>query len=251
MDEKKSETKKEEQQEKKELVKEQKEKIVPAFKPIVIRDYSKVIFFYPLFFYSAVAWFIEHFFASGLGQPTLGWVALIWIAIFFVNLFVVAFYFPTTKFFLLFLVIVIIGLVVMLLYVLGYINFSAFDTFIQDLLTLDIKSRFYGVMTISLGVILLFVLLGARFRYVRIEVNEVLIKTVLLGEVKRFPTSTIRYKKEIADVFEYLALGAGKISFTFGPDASYVLNTVPMVNKIADKIDDILDVVQVSIAKKP
>ncbi len=54
MPEDKKETKQEEKAEKKEVAKEQKEKIVPAFKPITIRDYSKVIFFYPLFLYSGV-----------------------------------------------------------------------------------------------------------------------------------------------------------------------------------------------------
>ncbi|MDD1776765.1 MAG: hypothetical protein LUQ65_01245, partial [Candidatus Helarchaeota archaeon] len=192
-----------------------------------------------------------HFFASGIGQAALGWVALIWMVIFFVNLFVVAFYFPATKFFILFLVLVVIGLVVMLLYVLGVINFSSIDALIQDLLTLELKSKFYGVMTVLLGVVLLFAVLGARFKYVRIEENEVLVKTILIGEIKRYPTASLRYKKEIADVFEYIALGAGRITLTFGTDATHVLYTVPRINKVAARIDELLGVIQVSVARKP
>lgn len=227
---------------------EQKEKIVPAFQPITIRDYSKVIFFYPLFLYSGITWFIEHFFGAGIGT---GWIAVIWFAIFFVNLFVVAFNFPTAKFFLLFLGLVVIALVMLLLYVMKVISFTAFDALIMDLFTIDLPSKFYGIMTLGIGFVLLFVLIGARSKYVRIEENEVIIKTVLLGDVKRYPTSTLRYEKEIIDVFEFLSLGAGRITFTFGPDAITILNTVPRINKVSSKIDDILDVLQVSIAKKP
>ena len=54
MPDEKKETKQEEKAEEKKLKREQKEKIVPAFKPITIRDYSKVVFFYPLFLYSGV-----------------------------------------------------------------------------------------------------------------------------------------------------------------------------------------------------
>ncbi len=248
MPEENKETKQEEKAEEKQLEQKQKEKIVPAFKPITIRDYSKVVFFYPLFFYSAVIWFIEHFFGPYIGK---GWPALIWFAIFFVNLFVIAFNFPTAKFFILFLIIAIIVLVVFILYVEKVIYISEFDILLADLLSFALPSKFYGLMTVGLGIILLFVLISARFKYVRIEENEVIIKTLLLGEVKRYPTSTLRYQKEIADVFEYIALGAGKITFTFGPDAINVLNTVPLVNRAAAKIDNILDVLQVSIAKKP
>ncbi len=237
-----------EKAEKKELMNEQKEKIVPAFQPITIRDYSKVIFFYPLFLYSGITWFIEHFFGAGIGT---GWIAVIWFAIFFVNLFVVAFNFPTAKFFLLFLGLVVIALVMLLLYVMKVISFTAFDALIMDLFTIDLPSKFYGIMTLGIGFVLLFVLIGARSKYVRIEENEVIIKTVLLGDVKRYPTSTLRYEKEIIDVFEFLSLGAGRITFTFGPDAITILNTVPRINKVSSKIDDILDVLQVSIAKKP
>ncbi len=244
----KKETKQEEKAEKKEMLKEQKEKIVPAFQPITIRDYSKVIFFYPLFLYSGVTWFIEHFFGAGIGT---GWIAVIWFAIFFVNLFVIAFNFPTAKFFILFLALVVIALVMLLLYAMKIINFTEFDALLADLFTLDLPSKFYGIMTLGIGFVLLFVLIGARSRYVRIEENEVIIKTLLLGDVKRYPTGTIRYEKEITDVFEYLSLGAGRLTFTFGPEATVILNTVPRINKVSSKIDEILDVLQVSIARKP
>ncbi len=224
---------------------------MPAFKPITIRDYSKIVFFYPLFIYSVVAWIIEHFFASGLGNPTLSWVSLIWMAIFFVNLLVVAFDFPVTKFFILIMVIVIVGLIFLVLYILGVYSFTSIDIFIQALLTLELKSNFYGYITVILGIMLILAVVSARFKYVRIEENEVLVKTVLIGQLNRFSTSLLRYKKEIIDVFEYIALGAGRITLMFSTEDIHILNTVPRINKVSKKIDQILDVIQVSIAKKP
>jgi cation transport ATPase len=214
------------------------------FKPIIIRDYSKVIFFYPLFIYSGIAWIIEQFLGTGIGQ---GWVAIIWIGIFFLNLAVVAFNFPTPKFVILCLVLVLSVIVIWLLATFTAINFSGSNALLADLLTINLSTSFYGVMFFGIGISLAFAFINAAFKSMRIEQNEVILKSALLGEVRRFPTKSIRYTKEIPDVFEYLLLGVGQITFTFGTDANVTLNTIPNIRRVTKKIDDLLDVQRVNV----
>jgi len=223
-------------------------------KSIDVRDYSKVILFYPLFFYSLIAFLIMHFSITGVTTETYirigGIVGIIWIVIFTFNLFVVAFNFPTAKFFILFLVIIVAGLVVAILYVARIINLSGAASWLAELLDVFMNSKFFAIMTGCLGIMLLLVIISARFNVIHIEQNEVFIRRLMTGQEKRYPTSSMRYVKEIDDVFEYLAIGAGRMTFTFGPDVTIQFDTIPMINKIADKIDQLGDSMQITLSKK-
>ena len=59
---------------------------------VYLRNYSKVIFFYPLFIASFILFLIQVI--IGIEEPGLG---AIWITIFFANLFVIAFDTSSTK----------------------------------------------------------------------------------------------------------------------------------------------------------
>ena len=53
---------------------------------VYLRDYSKVVFFYPLFIISLILWIVEL-----VIQGEVRWLGLFWLIIFFMNLFVIAF----------------------------------------------------------------------------------------------------------------------------------------------------------------
>ncbi len=221
---------------------------------VVLRDISKGIFFYPLAIYSLIAAIIEHL-GENTGNPldlNVGgsWIhsdilALIWIVLFFANIFVVSFDFSTGKFLILILVVAVVGLVVFLLIQTDVIVLPAggTDTFEFNL---KIRTQFYWMTAAILIVIVLLTIIAGRFRYVKIEANEVLVKGIL-GDVKRFPTANLHYDKKITDVFEYLTLRAGTIILHItGAEEPVELWTVPNVHKKAEQMDALLSTLKVS-----
>lgn len=215
-------------------------------KTVILRDYSKGIFFYPLAIYSFIACIIEYVHELSI-NTTIAALAVIWIAIFFANLFVISFDFSTGKVIVLMLVIVAIVLVIVLLFVTGTIdmpNISGQD--IEDALNPGLTAQFYLFVGIAISIIILFVIIQARFHYVKIEQNEIYLIGIL-GEAKRFPTATLRIEKEIADWFEFLALRAGTMTLFVEGEKPIVLRTVPMVDLRQKQIDDILSTIRTKI----
>ncbi len=222
-------------------------KTVATPQKVILRDISKGVFFYPLAIYSLVAAIIEH-----IGElpdpsnpgPYANTLSLIWVVLFFANVFVVSFDFSTGKFLILILVVAVIALVLFLLIQNGIIALPAgIGTFTFNL---DIRTHFYWMMAIILGSIVGLTLLNGRFRYVKIETNEVLVKGIL-GDVKRFPTANLHYDKKITDVFEYLALRAGTIILHItGAEEPVELYTVINVHKKADQMDLLLSTMKIS-----
>jgi len=247
------ETQHEEKHDKKKAKKESKaEKAKMPPKSIDVREYSKAVLLYPLFLYSLIGYIIMKIAdptntnANGVG----GYVGFIWIMIFFTNLFVIAFNFPTAKFFILFLILVVVILVVILLYIAGLIPLTNASALFDELLKVYMNSTFYSTLSILLAIVLIFVLISARMKFIHIEENEVFIKHVMMGKEERYSTQSMKYMKEIPDIFEFLVLGAGSMTFTFGQNVTFTIDTIPMVNKIAEKIDMMGDFLQVRIGGK-
>jgi hypothetical protein len=72
----------------------------------------------------------------------------------------------------------------------------------------------------------------------------------ILGTDRRYPTSSLRYTKKIVDVFEYLALGSGEISFILpGEEQPLVLDTVLHVNKKAKQLDILLSTTRTQVTR--
>lgn len=209
----------------------------PAKHPteIFIRTYPKVIFFWPLLITSFVLWFIQAF---NDPNTVLGYV---WFIVFFVNLFVTAFDFSSTKFFVLILAIVI---VLMILIFIVLPNFAFDITGIQ--LDLALTWEFYMVMTVILLFILGIVIISTRFEYYKIERNEIIHKKGIFSSAERFPVKSLRFKKEIPDVFEFFMLRAGKFTIMPGKaDEVMILPTVLNINKIEKQLDWLLSHVSV------
>ncbi len=202
---------------------------------IFMRNYPKIIFFYPLLVTSFILWLIQIFITP---SPVLGYI---WFIVFFVNIFVTAFDFSSTKFFVLILAIVIIVLIIAFLVL---PNFAFSLTGIQ--LDLALPYEFYMLMTIILGFILGIVFISSRFDYYKIEQNEIIHKNGLFSSAERFPVKSLRFRKEIPDVFEFFMLRAGRFTIMPGKaDEVMILPTVLNVNKKEKQLDWLLSHVSV------
>ena len=207
---------------------------------IYLRSYPKVIFFWPLLITSLVLMILQIVAADvdWIDPTILGYT---WFIVFFVNIFVTAFDFSSTKFFVLILAIVIFVLIVVFLVL---PNFTLQFTNIQ--LDLALPWEFYMVMTLILAFILGIVLISTRFEYFKIERNEIIHKTGIFSSAERFPVKSLRFKKEIPDVFEFFMLRAGKITIMPGKaDEVMILPTVLNINKREEQLDWLLSHVSV------
>ena len=209
----------------------------PAKHPteIFIRTYPKVIFFWPLLITSFVLWLIQALFTDP--NTILGYV---WFIVFFVNLFVTAFDFSSTKFFVLILAIVIVIMILI------FIVLPNFSISLGWKINLALTWEFYMVMTIILLFILGIVIISTRFEYYKIERNEIIHKKGVFSSAERFPVKSLRFKKEIPDVFEFFMLRAGKFTIMPGKaDEVMILPTVLNINKVEKQLDWLLSHVSV------
>jgi len=101
-------------------------------------------------------------------------------------------------------------------------------------------------MTLILAFILGIILISTRFEYYKIEMNEIYHKTGIFSSAERFPVKSLRFKKEIPDVFEFFLLRAGKFTIMPGQaDEVMILPTVLNVNKKEKQLDWLLSHVSV------
>jgi len=216
------------------------EKKVKHPSEIFIRSYPKVIFYWPLLITSLILWLIQALSKtnSTTNSAALGYV---WFIVFFVNIFVTAFDFSSTKFFVLILAIVVVLLLVVFLVL---PNFSVDLTGIE--IDLGLPWQFYMTMSIILVFILGIVVISTRFEYYKIERNEIIHKTGIFSTAERFPSKSLRFKKEIPDVFEFFLLRAGRLTIMPGKaDEVMILPTVLNINKREKQLDWLLSHVSV------
>jgi hypothetical protein len=219
------------------MTEKKKAKPVKPVTQVILRSYPKVIFLYPLFFTSLILWPIQLI----LGTP-LQWLGAFWMIVFFCNIFVMAFDFSTSKFFILILAIVILVLLT-IFYVLPVYTGPSIS---QIQFNLELTAQFYMTITIILGIILLFVILDSYLDYWKVERNEIYHKKGLFTQADRFPSKSLRIKKNIPDVFEFFTLRAGSITLMPGrADEAIMLSTVPNINKKSEQIDYLLSEISV------
>jgi len=211
---------------------------------IYLRSYSKAIFLFPLFFTNIILWILQYSFEE-FGNP-VPWLGFIWTLVFFINILTIVFDISSTKF----LVIILIFVIVILLAIFLILPSTLSDFYEKVQLVefnIGMNEDFYLVMTFVLGIILLITLITPRFNYWKLERNELYHKKGIFVEADRYSTRGLRYKKKIPDIFEFLILGAGSITFLLGKDNSEYLNTIPRINKKAKKIDSLLSDLEVEI----
>ncbi|MHA2005707.1 MAG: hypothetical protein ACXABO_02385 [Promethearchaeota archaeon] len=205
---------------------------------IYLRSYPKIIFFWPLLVTSLILLIIEAVASDPELSKALGNA---WFIVFFINIFVTAFDFSSTKFFVLILAIVIIIMLLIFL-VLPNVGFSLTGIRIN----LSLSAQFYLVMTVILAFILGIVVISTRFEYFKIERNEIIHKKGIFSSAERFPVKSLRFRKEIPDVFEFFLLRAGKFTIMPGKaDEVMILPTVLNINKREKQLDWLLSHVSV------
>ncbi|MFX1280472.1 MAG: hypothetical protein ACFFA3_13770 [Promethearchaeota archaeon] len=211
---------------------------------IYLRTYSKAIFLFPLFIINIILWILQY--ALGKSGKPVPWLGFIWTLVFFINLITIAFDISSTKFFIIILIFIIAFLLIVFL-ILPPTLHDFYNKVQLVEFNIGMNEDFYLVMTLILGLILLITIIAPRFNYWKLERNELYHKRGIFVEADRYSTRGLRYKKKIPDILEFFMLGAGSITFLLGEDDSEHLNTVPLINKKAKKLDFLLSDLEVEV----
>lgn len=207
--------------------------------PIVLRNFSKGIFFLPLFLLSILFWIIQIFL-----RELNPWLGGIWVIFFFSNFSVTVLDFPSYRVLILILITVI---AVLLIFFFGLIPTLEQEEILAEEFNLGLPAEFYMIMSFILGLILGLIFITTRFDYYKIERNEVYHKKGIFSlSTERFPVRGLRIKKEIPDLFEYMMLKSGTISLIW-KNKIVILNTVLNVKKKIKQIDDLLSHLQIVV----
>ena len=211
---------------------------------IIIRPWPKIVFLYPTFIVSTLFWLVA-LFAEGGGNG-IKYAGNIWMAVFMVNLLVFAFDFSRIK------SITLLFLIVAIVLGVGWAN-TRWDwvTPIRDVyhqIDIRMSTQFYGWISGFLAFVMLLVLVNTRFNYYELNHREIMHHHGYLGDITRMPTQGLRFNKDIYDLLEYLLLRSGRlILYPSTSREAIVLDNVINVNKVEDRIKDLLSVVAVRV----
>ena len=205
---------------------------------IKLRNYPKIIFLWPLLITSLILWPLQFIAGSEPAQ----WLGIFWLMVLFCNLFVIAFDFGSSKFFILILGVVIF----VLLLIFWIIPTWGFPQLADITWNPGLTTNFYMAISLMLLFIIGFVIIDSFFDYWKVERNEIYHKSGIFSSAERFPVKSLRWKKEIPDVFEFFVLRAGTITLMPGRvEETITLQTVLNVNKKAEQLDYLLSHVSV------
>lgn len=212
---------------------------------VVIRPYPKSVFLYPLALTALACGLMSAF---GFGEPRH--LGFIFCLVFFFNVILMSFEF--TRHVSLALVLSLFVLVLLGLLLNRRIAVFHFMQTTYERLDLRANAEFYFAIAAAYVFILAGIFIDTRMDYWEVRGNEVLHYHGFLGDVERFPAPSLKMRKEINDVFEYLLLLSGRLTlYPAGSDHPIVLDNVPHINKIEDRIEEMLDSMRVTIETKP
>jgi hypothetical protein len=230
--------------------------------PLIIRSYSKVIFFWPIAAASLLFWML----AGGAWNPVdLGiekdarWAHMLglwWYLVFAFNLTAFSFDFGRRNFitFVVLVAAVVLGITALDMAVDAAVWGGIYDFF--GTLNILVNANFFLCMFLLFGGFIGLSLVRSRLDYWELKPNELVHKHGFLGDVRAYSTLNMQIEKEIPDVFEWLLFGSGRIIFkpgSGGRDGGGVLvvETVYRVNRAEAKIKQFLGVVNVEQTKQP
>jgi hypothetical protein len=216
---------------------------------VTVREYPKTVLFYPMLFVSLILSIVAYLIPALILDPTLRetWlfsITFIWFVMFFFNLLIVTFEFGKSVVVALALFLVIIVLIVVLVFTwYGYlflINPSSLRLYISVEAYIAFFFVFLFVIFLSW--------IKTRMYYFRITPNEIIYKKGILGDVERYGTTNVMVHKEIRDLFEYLLLHSGRLTFTIpGRKTAIMLDNVPNINSVEGKILHLLRRIEVDV----
>lgn len=208
------------------------------FQSVIVRAYPKVIFFWPTWVFSLLAGVIE---VSTAASPLH--LGTVWMCIFAFNLLVISFDFTEV------VSVMALALVAVLIFAGLYFEFLGFIGGFFTKLQLHMDSNFYFTIFGLFTIIYLCVFLRTRFDYWEFRNNEVVHRTGVFPDIKRYGSEDLRWFKEIPDVLERMMAGSGRMILTTPSEPQpIVIEHVLMIGSIDEKVADILGAKRVTFA---
>ena len=217
---------------------------------IFLVAYPKVIFLYPTFITSLLVG--SYFSLAGAdalditNRMSVGLTTL-FLAVFAVNMVVFSFDFPRTTSLTVFFLLAAL--------VLGVVLLIQFYPELLPVMSRVLKSfhplanaTFFHLVSTILGLLFLAVFINAKFDYWEVRENELLHHHGFLSNLERYSAPSLRFSKEINDIFEYLLLGAGRlILHPSNEPRAIVLDNVLFITRKEDQLTRMLGALQVRI----
>ena len=170
---------------------------------VVVRPMPKVVFFYLTWLASLVFGII-----ASATQTIPIHLGTVWMCIFAFNLLVISFDFTEM------VSITVIAVIMMVIFAGLYFEFLGFIGQFFRTLDVEMNAGFYFSVFGIFSIIYAAVFLRSRFEYWEFRHNEVLHRTGMFGEIKRYSTEDLRWFKEIPDVLERILLKSGRMVLT-------------------------------------
>ena len=212
---------------------------------VIIRPWPKLVFLYPTFVATTVFFLLS--WLGLVGETVLGNTFML---VLLLNLLVFSFDFSRIK-----SITIFIGVIATLLLILWADTKWSVTGFLGRLFSsidIQMSSSFYGFLSAGFGALLLLVFINSRFHYYEVNAREILHHHGYLGDIQRWSTEGLEMNKEIYDVAEYMLLRSGRLIFQPATSKkAIVLDNVASVNRIEERVNDLLSVVAVRINQRP
>ncbi len=152
-------------------------------------------------------------------QNVLG---VFFLFIFAANMVVMALDFPRFTIFAVFLLITTVTF--LLLWLAPMVNILAPLAWLTRHIYAVANAGFYFTTSIILALAYLAIWVTRRLDYWEVSPNEILHHHGPLSDLERFPTTQLKFSKEIPDILEYmLGLGSGRLSMSFGLEQRQII----------------------------
>ena len=130
-----------------------------------------------------------------------------------------------------------------------YYNFlGGFFNFLGGFIPIA-NAHFYFAIFVVWVLLMIAAIIYARFHYIQIESNEVVVVGGILDKRRRFSTLRMTYTKEVFDVFEYYLpfVRSGRLILRFqGETEPIVIDHVMQLDAVVKKLDHVTATLQVS-----
>ena len=172
---------------------------------VVVRPMPKVVFFYLTWLASLVFGLVTKAYPADAPPEHMG---TLWVAIFALNLLVISFDFTEMASFAVAFLVLAVVFAGIAFHFLGSISgfFANLDVRMND----GFYFTVFGLFTLIYAV----VWLKSRFEYWEFRHNEVLHRSGVFGEIKRYSTEDLRWFKQVPDVLERILLRSGRMVLT-------------------------------------
>jgi len=212
---------------------------------VLIRPWPKIVFLYPTFITATIFFLLRWL---DVVSPTV--LGNTFMLVLLLNLLVFSFDFSRIKS--ITIVISIVAAVLLVLWIDNKWDVTSFLGRVFGSIDIQMNSAFYGFLSAGLGFLLLLVFVNSRFHYYEVNAREILHHHGYLGDIQRWSTEGLEMNKEIYDVVEYMLMRSGRLIFSPATSKkAIVLDNVAHVNRIEERVNDLLSVVAVRINQQP